>query len=116
MPSPLPRITTELRPRRVLTGFFEFINHYGVIPLAIAVVIGNSVNDLVKTIVDGILTPLIALLTPQAKLQGLVVTFHGVSFKVGAVLNATISFVGVSLLIYAVVKLIIRNDALLEKK
>ena len=50
-------------------GFKDFINDYGVIPLAVGVVIGSSVNDLVKTMVDGIFTPFISLISPQSKLQ-----------------------------------------------
>jgi large conductance mechanosensitive channel len=100
---------------RFITGFFDFITQYGVIPLAIGVVIGSAVNDLVKTIVDGITTPLISLLTPSKHLETWQVTFHGAVFKFGAVINSLISFFTIAIIVYLVVKVVIRKDEYLKK-
>jgi len=109
--------TSKLRSRApFINGFFDFISQYGVIPLAIGVVLGNAVNDLVKTIVDGITTPLISLLVPSGKLQNLVIHFRSADFMIGAVISALLSFLSIAIVVYVVVKLVIRNDAYLEKK
>lgn len=100
----------------VTRGFTDFIHDYGVMPLAIGVVIGTAVNDLVKTLVDGLFSPLVSLLIPSIKLQTFVVNFHGSTFKIGAVMNATISFLVVAWLVYLGAKFILRNEELLKKK
>lgn len=96
--------------RGVISGFFEFVHHYGVFPLAIGVVIGTAVNDLVKVVVEGLISPFIALLTPGATLASYQVEFNGSIFKVGAVIDAFLNFLFVALIVYIVVKLLLRQD------
>ena len=104
------------RGKSFVRGFKYFINDYGVIPLAVGVVIGSSVNDLVKTMVDGIFTPFISLISPQSKLQNFVFVFHGATFKIGVVVNAFLSFVIVAWIVYLAAKLVLRNEDILKKK
>jgi large conductance mechanosensitive channel len=104
------------RGRGLMHGFSEFVKQYGVAPLAIGVVIGTAVNDLVKTIVDGLITPFISLISPTKSLQDLTFTIGASVFKIGAVLNSLLSFMVVVLVVYMFVKLVLRNDELLEKK
>jgi len=44
--------------------FIAFLKQYGVIGLAIAVIIGGKANALVTTLVDGILMPIITAFLP----------------------------------------------------
>jgi large conductance mechanosensitive channel len=110
---------TIVRPikevRGLASGFQEFLVQYNVIPLAIGVVMGSALNDFVKTFVDGMVSPIISLVTSEGKLQTLVVMYHGSSFKIGAVLNSLISFLVVALVVYLVIKVIIRKDEYLKK-
>ncbi len=96
--------------RGVINGFFEFVHHYGVFPLAIGVVVGTAVNDLVKFIVDGLVSPFIALVTPGATLATYQIEFNGSVFKIGAVVDAFLNFFFVALVVYLVVKLLLRQD------
>lgn len=112
--SPVTMLTGK--SKSLVGGFRSFISNYGVLPLAIGVVIGNAVNDLVKTLVDGLITPLIALISPQTKLQNFQFVFHDSVFKIGAILNAVLSFVVISAIVYLMVKLVLRNEELLQKK
>jgi len=103
-------------PKDTLSGFRKFIHNYGVLPLAIGVVIGNAVNDLVKTLVDGLVTPLISLISPQGELQNFQVTFHGAVFKFGMVLNACLSFIAIAAIVYFVLVVLLRQQEILDKK
>ena len=100
---------------QLIRGFRDFIRDYGVLPLAIGVVIGTAVNDFVKTLVDGIVTPFISLISPGSELQTLRFVFHGAVFKIGAVLNALLSLLIVAFLVYATVKVVLRDERLLKK-
>jgi large conductance mechanosensitive channel len=116
-----PQVLRETRPRvakrsaDLVRGFGDFIRDYGVVPLAVGVVIGSSVNDLVKTLVDGIFTPFISLISPENHLQDFQLHVHGVDFKIGAVANALISFLIVAWIVYLAAKLVLRNESLLKK-
>jgi large conductance mechanosensitive channel len=97
-------------------GFMEFIRQYSVIPLAIAVVLGNAVNDLVKALVDGVVTPIISLFVPSTALQSYELHIKSSTFQIGAVLSALISFIVVAFIVYTFVKKVLRDDTVLEKK
>lgn len=101
---------------QVVSGFSQFISGYGILPLAIGVVIGNAVNDLVKSLVEGLISPAISLIAPQQKLQNLQIIVGSSTFKIGLVINAVISFIVIALCVYLVAKLILRNEEVLKKK
>ncbi|MEI6478292.1 MAG: MscL family protein [bacterium] len=102
-------------PLGVVAGFTKFIHEYGILPLAVGVVIGTAVNDLVKNLVDGLVSPFIALLTPGGTLQNFQLTVHGSVFKIGLVLNAVVSFLIIAFIVYAFAKIILRNEEILKK-
>ena len=109
-------MTEEKRKLGLVRGFQSFISQYGVIPLAIGVVIANAVNDFVKSLVDGLVTPLVSLISPNNKLQNLQFMFHGADFKPGEILSAFLSFLIIALLVYITAKVVLRNEDLLAKK
>ena len=47
----------------MLKEFTEFLKHYGVIGLAIAVIIGGKLNELVTAMVSGLLMPIVGRVT-----------------------------------------------------
>lgn len=91
-------------------GFFKEFRDFAlkgnVIDLAIGVVIGSAFNNIVKSLVDDIITPLI--LTPAleaANLSDLAqLTIPGTAVKYGNFLSTCISFVIVALALFLVVK------------
>jgi large conductance mechanosensitive channel len=97
-------------------GFGDFIRQYSVIPLAIAVVLGNAVNDIVRQIVEGMVTPFVSLLLPGTALQTYEFTVASSTFKVGAVINAILSFIVIAFIVYFFAKRVLRDEALLQKK
>ena len=102
--------------RGVARGFVDFIRDYGIAPLAVGVILANSVNDFVKSLANGIITPLISLITPGTRLEDLQVTIHHSVFQVGAVLSAFLSLLIVALLVYVVARVVLRNETILTKK
>jgi large conductance mechanosensitive channel len=97
-------------------SFREFLKQYSVIGLAIGVVMGTAVNALIQSIVQGFVTPLIGLVLPNQSLQKLAFTIRGSEFRIGAIIDATLQFVIVALLIYVVVKKLLKQEELLKKK
>ncbi len=104
------------KPVGFVRGFREFLGQYGIIPLAVAVVIGGSVNNFINSIVTNLITPLVAIIAPEGKIQNISFFIKGSEFKVGLVINAAISFLVVAWLVYLTAMLVLRNDDLLKKK
>jgi large conductance mechanosensitive channel len=91
----------------MLQGFKDFIMRGNVIDLAVAVVIGAAFTAVVTAIVDAIINPLIQLVykpDPTTGAIGPVFTgLHGdVTFPLGGLITAVISFFAVALVVYFV--------------
>lgn len=91
----------------MIQGFKDFIMRGNVIDLAVAVVIGAAFTAVVTSIVDTIITPLISLVWKADEATGAVgptiTGLHGdVTFPIGGLINAIISFLAVALVVYFV--------------
>lgn len=111
-----PEQQSVVLKRTFWSDFRKFLHQYSVIGLAIGVVMGTAINNLVQAIVQGVLTPLIGLIVPSEKFQALVVHARGVDFRFGDVVSALLHFVIVSLLIYFTVRYLLRQEELLHKR
>ncbi|MEV8266942.1 large conductance mechanosensitive channel protein MscL [Microbacterium sp. NPDC076911] len=91
----------------MIKGFKEFITRGNVIDLAVAVVIGAAFTAVVNAIVASIVTPLIEIVW-QPDEEGVagfeVPDLYGgtVTFPVGDLINAIISFLAVAIVVYFV--------------
>ncbi len=83
----------------MLKGFRDFILRGNVIDLAVAVVIGAAFTNIVNAIVEGFITPLIALIGGQPDASAL----NTGTFLWGTILNAIISFVITAAVVYFLV-------------
>jgi large conductance mechanosensitive channel len=79
----------------IVKEFKDFIARGNVIDLAIAVVIGVAFGALVASLVENLLTPLIAAIFGEPDFSRLTFTINGSVFKYGAFINAMIAFVSV---------------------
>jgi large conductance mechanosensitive channel len=91
--------------------FMKFLKEYGVIGLAIGVIIGGKAGELVKSVVDGLLMPIVGLVLPSGDWQQLVVG----PFQVGIVLAALINFVIVAFLVFLFSKKVLKEDTVAKK-
>ena len=88
-------------------GFKEFITKGNVIDLAVAVVIGGAFTAIVTAVVDSIITPLVALFYQPDESGNIGPTLTGiygqeVTFPLGNLITAVISFLAVALVVYFV--------------
>jgi large conductance mechanosensitive channel protein len=97
-------------------GFWEFLNRYSVISLAIGIIIGQTTKDAVNILVSGIITPAIQLLMPKTEIQDLVVNVRGAEFMVGAFLNSLLEMIIIMGIIYLVFGIIFKNSKVVKKK
>lgn len=91
----------------VFKGFKEFITQGNVIDLAVAVVIGGAFTAIVTAVVDSIITPLVALFYQPDESGNIgpeLIGIYGqtVTFPLGNLITALISFIAVALVVYFV--------------
>ena len=95
--------------------FVQFLKNYGVIGLAIAVIIGGKLNELISSVVNDLLMPLIF----QPALQAANVddikklSYNGILY--GKVLGSTIDFLIVAVVVFLFAKLILKEEVVSKK-
>jgi large conductance mechanosensitive channel len=89
----------------------KFLKEYGVIGLAIGVIIGGKAGELVKAIVDGVLMPVVGLLLPGGDWQKLTVG----PLQVGVVLAALVNFIIVAFLVFWFSKKVLKEETVSKK-
>src|SRR5919205_3160715 len=86
-------------------GFKKFLLRGNVVDLAVGVVIGAAFGQVVQAIVKDILNPLISAAGGKADVSGLSVTAGGITFPIGDLIQAVISFFLIALIVYFLVVL-----------
>ncbi len=91
--------------------FKAFLKEYGVIGLALGVIIGSKAGELVTSIVEGLLMPVVGLVLPAGGWQKWAIG----DFKFGPVLAALINFIIVAYFVYFVAKKLLKEDTVTKK-
>ncbi len=94
-------------------GFKAFLKEYGVVGLALGVIIGVAAGQLVTAVVEGILMPPIGIALSRfgANWQ----TIKMGPFEVGKVAASMINFIIVALFVYAVSKIVLKEKDVAKK-
>ena len=92
------------KAKSTFAEFKEFALKGYIMDLAIGMVMGAAFTAIVTAVVDNVFSPLIGALTSGINLAELSVTVGGVEFVYGAVINAIVSFLIISLVMFLIVK------------
>lgn len=99
----------------MIKEFVGFLKQYGVIGLAIAVIIGGKLNLLVTSVVNDLLTPLI--FQPALNAAGVeniaLLSFNGIMY--GKVVAALIDFVIVAFIIFVFAKKVMKEEVVAKR-
>lgn len=95
-------------------GFIEefstFLKNYQVIGLAVAVIIGAAASKMVTAMVNDIIMPIIAVVTPAGDWKTTILEIGPVKFMIGDFIGAIIDFAIVALVIFLIVKFVMKGD------
>lgn len=94
--------------------FLAFLKQYGVIGLAIAVIIGGKLNALVTALVDGIMMPIVTFFLPGGAWRTAGLDVGPVRFVPGPVAGAAIDFLIVAWLVFWISKKVLRQETILK--
>jgi len=99
----------------MIKEFTAFLKAYGVIGLAIAVIIGGKLNLLITSLVNDLLTPLIFL--PALKAAGVEdvtkLSYNGIMY--GKVIGSLIDFMVVAFIVFLFAKKVMKEDLVAKK-
>jgi len=99
----------------MIREFMDFLKQYGVIGLAIAVIIGGKLNLLVTSLVNDLLTPL--LFQPALRAAGVEniyqLAYNGIMY--GKVVGALIDFMIVALIVFFFAKKVMKEEVVTKK-
>jgi large conductance mechanosensitive channel len=84
----------------MLKGFKEFIMKGNVVDMAVGVVIGVAFGNVITAMVADLITPLIGAFGGTPDFSGISFTINNSKFMVGDFLNALISFLTITAVIY----------------
>jgi large conductance mechanosensitive channel len=95
--------------------FLAFLKQYGVIGLAIAVIIGGKANALVTALVDGIFMPIVTFFIPGGAWRTATLDVGSIHLLLGPVLGATVDFLIVAYLVFWFSKKVLREETVTKK-
>ena len=97
--------------------FMKFLKEYGVIGLAVGVIIGSKAGELVKSIVDGLLMPFVSPILSAAGGDWQTAKFivGPFNFAIGAVISALINFLIVAFLVFLFAKKVLKEETVTKK-
>ncbi|MFA5895038.1 MAG: MscL family protein [Candidatus Shapirobacteria bacterium] len=96
--------------------FLDFLKNYNVLELAIGVVIGSAVKDLTTSIANDMIMPIIGIMSPTGSWREIVFTIAGSDFKIGNLIGSLLNFLIIALLVFVVIKKILKIENAPSKK
>jgi large conductance mechanosensitive channel len=95
----------------VLGEFMEFLMKYQVIGLAVAFIIGAAATKMVTAAVNDIIMPVIAVLIPGGDWKKTELVLGPIKLLVGDFFGAIIDFIIIALVVFLIVKFMMKEDA-----
>lgn len=92
------------------TGFFKAFKNFllegNAISMAVGVIIGAAMKDLVTSLVDNMFTPIIGLVLGKVDFSSLSITIGSASIKYGAFITSLINFILMAFVVFLIIYLI----------
>ena len=95
--------------------FVDFLKQYGIIGLAIAVIIGGKLNEFVTSVVQDLLMPIVFM--PALKAANVddirKLSYNGILY--GKVVGSAIDFLIVAFVVFMIAKVVLKEDQVAKK-
>ena len=101
---PKPAPPAPAAPEGFTSEFMAFLRKYGVIGLAIAVIIGGAAGSLVSALVSDILMPLITFFIPGGAWKEATLVLGPIVMSIGHFIGSLIDFLIIALVVFIIMK------------
>ena len=102
--------------KNMIQEFKTFISRGNVVDLAVGVVVGNAFKDIVNSLVDNIIMPLVGIIIGGINFTTLSLNVLGVDIKFGLLLQSIVDFLIIAFCIFMTIKLINKLSRKKEEK
>lgn len=102
--------------KNMIQEFKTFISRGNVIDLAVGVVVGNAFKDIVNSLVDNIIMPLVGIIIGGIDFSTLIFSILGVEIKFGLLLQSIVDFLIIAFCIFMAIKVINKLSHKKEEK
>jgi len=94
-----------------MNEFKDFLDKYKVLGLAVAFIIGAASTKLVTALVNDLVMPVVAVVIPGGDWRSAIVEAGPIKFLVGDFVGALIDFLIIALVVFLMVRMIMKEDA-----
>ena len=101
---PAPAPPAPPAPQGFVAQFMAFLNKYGVVGLAVAVIIGGAAGALVSALVSDILMPIVTFFIPGGAWRTATLTLGPIVLGIGDFIGKLIDFVIITVVVYFIMK------------
>jgi len=102
--------------KNMIQEFKTFISRGNVVDLAVGVVVGNAFKDIVNSLVDNIIMPIVGILIGGINFTTLSLRVWGVDVKFGLFLQSIVDFFIIAFCIFMAIKVINKLSRKKEEK
>ena len=101
---PRPAPSAPPVPTGFVAEFQAFLSKYGVIGLAIAVIIGGAAGKLVSSLVSDILMPVVTFFIPGGAWREATLTLGPIVMMIGSFIGNVIDFLIIAIVVFMIMK------------
>jgi large conductance mechanosensitive channel len=95
--------------------FKDFLTEYKVIGLAIAFIMGAAITDLVKSLVNNVIMPVLTFFIPGGAWQAATFSLGAIVISWGAFLGALINFIIIAIVVFMIAKAVLKEEKVTKK-
>ena len=90
--------------------FKEFINEYKVLGLAIAFIVGIAATNLIQSLVNNIIMPVITPFIPGGTWENATLAIGPIIIRWGQFLSALLNFIIIALVVFIIAKKVMKQE------
>jgi len=99
----------------IIKEFLEFLKEYKVVGLAVAFIMGLAANQLIKSLVDNIIMPLITPFVAGGAWKTATFSMGPIVISWGAFLGDLIYFIIIAFVIFIIAKIVLKEEKVSKK-
>jgi large conductance mechanosensitive channel len=94
----------------IVSEFKEFLNEYKVLGLAVAFIIGVALTNLIQSLVNNIIMPVITPFIPGGAWETATLALGPIVLKWGAFTSALLNFIIIALVVFIIAKKVMKQE------
>ncbi|MDD5530047.1 MAG: MscL family protein [bacterium] len=101
--------------KALIKEFKDFLNEYKVVPLAIAFIISVAATNVIQSIVNNLIMPLITPFIPGGAWQKATFSMGPIVIAWGALLGSIINFLIIAFVVFMIAKYVFKEEKVTKK-